>query len=111
MTIIATPAFGVLEKDVVIAHGGTDAPDAKEKDTAVNWLNENSAGTGPYRLTGWQRNQQIQMVANPNYWGGKPGFERVLIRHMSESAAQLLALKRGDIDVAFNLIPEQVATI
>ncbi len=30
---------------------------------------------------------------------------------MSESAAQLLALKRGDVDVAFNLIPEQVATL
>ena len=72
MTIIATPAFGVLEKEVVIAHGGTDAPDAKEKDKATDWLNENSAGTGPYRLTGWQRNQQIQMVKNPNYWKGTP---------------------------------------
>ena len=111
MTIIATPAFGVLEKEVVIAHGGTDAPDAKEKDKATEWLNENSAGTGPYRLTGWQRNQQIQMVKNPNYWRGTPGYERVLIRHMSESAAQLLAIQRGDVDVAFNLIPEQIATL
>ena len=111
MTIIATPAFGVLEKEVVIAHGGTDAPDAKEKDKATDWLNENSAGTGPYRLTGWQRNQQIQMVKNPNYWKGTPGYERVLIRHMSESAAQLLAIQRGDVDVAFNLIPEQIATL
>ena len=75
------------------------------------WLNENSAGTGPYRLTGWQRNQQIQMVKNPNYWKGTPGYERVLIRHMSESAAQLLAIQRGDVDVAFNLIPEQIATL
>ena len=111
MTIIATPAFGVLEKEAVIAHGGTDAPDAKEKDKATDWLNENSAGTGPYRLTGWQRNQQIQMVKNPNYWSGTPGYERVLIRHMSESAAQLLAIQRGDVDVAFNLIPEQIATL
>jgi peptide/nickel transport system substrate-binding protein len=111
MTIIATPAFGVLEKEEVIAHGGTDAPDAKEKDKATDWLNENSAGTGPYRLTGWQRNQQIQMVKNPNYWRGTPGYDRVLIRHMSESAAQLLAIQRGDVDVAFNLIPEQIATL
>ena len=95
----------------MIAHGGTDAPDAKEKDKATEWLNENSAGTGPYRLTGWQRNQQIQMVKNPNYWKGTPGYDRVLIRHMSESAAQLLAIQRGDVDVAFNLIPEQIATL
>ena len=30
---------------------------------------------------------------------------------MGDSATQLLAIKRGDIDAAFNLIPEQVATL
>jgi peptide/nickel transport system substrate-binding protein len=111
LTILAAPEFVVMEKAAVVPHGATDAPDAKDKDTATDWLNSNSAGTGPYRLTGWQRNQQIQMVQNPNYWRGKPGFDRVLIRHMSESAAQLLALQRGDIDVAFNLIPEQIESL
>lgn len=111
MTIIASPPFGILEKEQVVANGGTDAPDAKEKDKATEWLNQNSAGTGPFRITGWQRNQQIQMVKNPNYWRGAPGYDRVLIRHMSESAAQLLAIQRGDVDVAFNLIPEQIATL
>jgi peptide/nickel transport system substrate-binding protein len=111
LTIIAAPVFVVQEKALLAEHGGTDAPDAKTTDTATDWLNNNSAGTGPYRLTGWQRNQQIQMVKNPHYWGGTPGYDRVLIRHMSESAAQLLALQRGDIDVAFNLIPEQIATL
>lgn len=111
MTIIASPPFGVLEKEVVVANGGTDAADAKEKDKASDWLNQNSAGSGPYRITGWQRNQQIQMVRNPHHWRGAPGYDRVLIRHMSESAAQLLAIQRGDVDVAFNLIPEQIATL
>jgi peptide/nickel transport system substrate-binding protein len=111
LTIIAAPEFVVQEKALVEAHGGTDAPNAKDADKATDWLNSNSAGTGPYKLVGWQRNQQIQMVKNPHWWGGTPGYERVLIRHMSESAAQLLALQRGDIDVAFNLIPEQIATL
>jgi len=111
ISIIATPAFGIQEKALVVANGGTDAPDAKEKDKATEWLNNNSAGAGPYKLTGWQRNQQIQMVRNTNYYRGTPGYERVLIRHMSESAAQLLAIQRGDLDVAFNLIPEQLATL
>ncbi|HYZ34959.1 MAG TPA: ABC transporter substrate-binding protein [Crenalkalicoccus sp.] len=111
LTIIAAPEFVAMEKALVAEHGGTDAPDAKETDKATDWLNANSAGTGPYRLVGWQRNQQIQMVRNPNYWKGTPGYERVLIRHMGESAAQLLALQRGDIDVAFNLLPEQLDTL
>jgi peptide/nickel transport system substrate-binding protein len=50
-------------------------------------------------------------VRNEHYWRGKPAFERVIIRHISDGAAQLLAVRRGDIDAAFNLIPEQIATL
>lgn len=111
LTILAAPEFVAMERAVVIQQGGTDAANAKDADKATDWLNSNSVGTGPYRLVGWQRSQQIQMVRNPHYWGGTPGYERVLIRHMSESAAQLLAIQRGDIDVAFNLLPEQLETL
>ena len=50
-------------------------------------------------------------MRNEHYWGGKPPFERIVIRHISDGAAQLLAVRRGDIDAAFNLIPEQIAAL
>ena len=68
-------------------------------------------GHGAVPLNGWVRNSQIQLVANPNYWGGKPAFQRIVIRHFEDGAAQLLALRRGDIDVAFNLLPEQITSM
>src|SRR4051794_23001916 len=105
LNILCAPTFGILEKKVVEAQGGSMAPDAKEKDKATDWLNQNSAGTGPFRLVRWERNQQIQLVRNPNHWRGAPAYERVVIRHFSDSAAQLLAIRRGDIQAAFNLIP------
>ena len=111
LTILAAPAFSVQDSKLLKEHGATAAADAKETDKATEWLNENSAGAGPFVLKGWNRNQQIQLVRNPHYWGGEPAFERVVIRHMSESAAQLLAIQQGDIDIAFNLIPEQIATL
>ena len=108
---IASSTNGIMERKVVEAQGGTAGADSNTADKATAWLNDNSAGAGAYRLAGWQRNVQIQLVRNPHYWRGTPGFERILIRHMSESAAQLLAVQRGDVDAAFNLIPEQVATL
>ncbi|GGC48927.1 peptide ABC transporter substrate-binding protein [Siccirubricoccus deserti] len=111
LNILCAPSFGILEKKVVEAQGGSMADDAKEKDKATDWLNQNSAGTGPYRLVRWERNQQIQLARNPHHWRGAPAFERVVIRHFSDSAAQLLAVRRGDIQAAFNLIPEQIATL
>ena len=111
LTVLCGPNFGVLERKVVEAHGGTNAPNANTEDKATQWLDQNSAGAGPYTLVGWTRNAQIMLTRNPHYWRGPAHFEHVVLRHMGDSATQLLAIKRGDIDAAFNLIPEQVATL
>jgi len=111
LSIIAAPEFVVLERKVAEANGGTADKDAKTKDKLAAWINGNSCGTGAYRIAAWERNQQIQLVRNEHYWGGKLPFERVIIRHISDGAAQLLAIRRGDIDAAFNLIPEQINSL
>ncbi|MFO1303813.1 MAG: ABC transporter substrate-binding protein [Burkholderiales bacterium] len=111
LTILAAPSFVVTDRKVVAEHGGDATPESKAKDKATEWLNQNSAGTGPYQLKQWVRNSQIQLVANPNYWGGKPPFQRIVIRHFEDGSAQLLSLRRGDIDVAFNLLPEQITSL
>lgn len=111
LSIIAAPEFVVLERKVLEPQGATAAKDAKTADKATTWLNSNSCGTGAYRIAAWERNQQIQLVRNEHYWGGKPPFERIVIRHISDGAAQTLAVRRGDIDAAFNLIPEQIASL
>jgi peptide/nickel transport system substrate-binding protein len=51
------------------------------------------------------------LMANANSWRGKPGYQRIVIRHIPESGAQLLAIQRGDADVAFNLTPEQIKSL
>ena len=111
LTVLAAPGFPVLDRKLMEQHGGDGSTAAKQNDKASTWLNDNSAGTGAYRLVRWERNSQIQLVRNDYYWRGKLPFERVIIRHIGDSAAQLLAIRRGDIDIAFNLIPEQVATL
>ena len=108
--LVAVP-FAVLDSTVVKEHGGVSGPEAETKDAATEWLNQNSAGAGAYQLVSWTRNSEIVLERNPHYWRGTPAFEKVIVRHIGDSAAQLLALKRGDIDVAFNLTPEQLDTL
>ena len=53
------------------------------------WLKTaNSAGSGPFVLAKWEPKQSILLKRNDNYWGEKPGVERVFIQHSAESAAQ-----------------------
>lgn len=111
LSILTAPSCGIYEKKLAMANGATADANAKATDKAAQWFGTTSIGTGPYKLVSWERNVQVGMVRNPHYWNGTPGFERIVIRHISDGGAQLLALKRGDIDVAFNLTPEQLATL
>ena len=107
LDILAAPNFGIMDRKTVMEHGGT----TDENDKATEWLNTHTAGTGAYVVTGWARNSQIQLARNPNSWRGPSAYARVVIRHIPDSAAQLLAVQRGDVDVAFNLIPEQISSL
>ncbi|WP_291772796.1 ABC transporter substrate-binding protein [Castellaniella sp.] len=104
MDLLASPTWAIYERKVLEKHGGVGGAG----DKATDWLNGHSCGTGAYSVAAWERNVQIQLVQNPHYWRGKPGFQRIVIRHLPDSAAQLLAVERGDVDVAFNLLPEQI---
>ncbi len=105
---LVAPAFAIYSKKMVSANGGVSDESSKSADKATTWLNQNSAGTAAYRMASWERNTAVTLVRNPHWWGGKAPFERVIIRHIADGAAQLLALKRGDVDVAFNLTAEQL---
>ena len=101
LATLASPQFGVLEKAVIEVQGSS----------ATEWLNQRSAGSGPYVLSGWSRRQSVQLVASSAPWRGAAGFRRVTITHIAHPVAQLRAIQKGDIDVAFNLIPEQLAAL
>ena len=105
--ILPNPATGTLEEKVVAAHGGTDATNAATKDTAENWLNANSAGSGPYVLKSFSTTSQVVLGANPNYWGGKPAYSTVVLRNTATASVEKLDVQRGVNEIALDLDPSQ----
>lgn len=104
--IVTTPALGIVDKKVVMAHGGSDAPNASKTDKAEQFLDTTSAGSGPYVLTSFSTNNQITLTANPYYWGPKPKFQKVVLRNMS-AATQYLNVQRGADQIALDLSSQQ----
>jgi peptide/nickel transport system substrate-binding protein len=111
LTIFTSVTFAVLDAKTVMAQGGTSAKDAEKADKATTWLDTHSAGTGPYVLTGWTRNQEVILERNKSYWRAPAAFEKVVLRHIADGAAQVLAVRRGDIDAALNLSPDQLESL
>lgn len=104
-------SLGIMDSEEAKAHGATDAPDADKTDTAEQWLNDNSIGSGPYMLQRWEPKVETILVRNPNY-GGKPAaIGRVIFRTVSEAAAQKLALETGDLDIGLDISADQVPSL
>ncbi len=101
-------AFSIANDSEVIAAGGTDAADAAQTDTAQDFFDQNSAGTGPYVLESWTPQEETVLVRRPDYWGEAPYFDRVIIVNIPEAATQKVALESGEIDLATDLTPDQV---
>lgn len=102
-TIVTAPAMSILESAVVKEHGGTDAADADTTDTANDWLSQNSAGSGPFVLTGWSPETEITMVRNDNYWRGAAALSSVTLKNVNDATSALQLLERGDVDIYENV--------
>lgn len=104
--IVTNPALSVLNSEVVIDNGGT----TDDSDTAEEFLNGTSVGSGPYRLESFDLTSQVVLVPNEEYNGERPAqFERVVVRNVSEAATQLTNLRGGDSHLALDLSGDQAA--
>lgn len=108
LSIVAAPAMSIVDSVLVKGKGGTDAADADKTDKAKDWLDQNSAGSGPFILTQWTPKAEIVLEANPNYWKGKPALSKIIIKHSTDPTTSLQMLQRGDADLTDNLDPDLV---
>jgi peptide/nickel transport system substrate-binding protein len=111
LAILSGQNGAVIDAKLAKEHGASDSPTADKDDKAEEWLNQNSAGGGPFTLKGWIRSTGITLERNPNYWGTAPTVAKVEIRDVTSPATQKLQVENGDVDIALNLTPDLVATM
>src|ERR1700722_11604514 len=78
---------------------------------ARKFIENNSAGFGPYRLDQLQRGQQAVFKARDDYWQGKPAMDTVVFREVPTSATRASLLQGGAVDIAQYLQPLEYITV
>jgi peptide/nickel transport system substrate-binding protein len=63
------------------------------------WLATHAVGTGPFMLTEWVNGQRMVLDRNPDYWGGAPKVDRVVVQVVPDENTRVAGLKAGDLDV------------
>jgi peptide/nickel transport system substrate-binding protein len=87
------------------AEGGEDDPWARR------FIENNSAGFGPYEIRELVRGQQAVFQAREDYWGGKPAIDTVVMREVPTSAARVQLLRGGAVDIAQYLQPLEIISL
>ncbi len=69
-------------------------------------------GTGPFKFVEYAPKERIVVERNNDYWGPtKAQAAKITFRFYPDSNARTLALQAGDIDVAYNVPRDDVATL
>jgi len=58
-------------------------------------------GTGPWRLVETRLGISDTFAANPTYWGGKPAFDRLVVKVIPDPNTRAIALQTGEIDLVY----------
>jgi peptide/nickel transport system substrate-binding protein len=69
-------------------------------------------GSGPFQLAeGTAGGSTYRFVKNPDYWGGEPHVDEVVIRVFKNEDTMIQALIKGEIDFAEDISPLQVESL
>lgn len=74
----------------------------------ADWNRNPTVGVGPFLFKEWESGSHLTFQANPDFWMGKPKADQIFFRIVPDDAAQLAAIKAGDVDVGVFISPSDV---
>ena len=94
-------ARGALDGyEIVLPKHRLEGLDPKQYATWAFW--KRPVGSGPYRFARYVPQTMIQLDANPDYYRGKPRFERVVLKFTRAGMTELLS---GGVDIVLHANP------
>jgi len=82
-------------------YGGVVPEGYFDDEGARSRMNQESVGTGPYRLEEFQPNSYLTLVKNEDYWAeGVPHLDEITFLYLPNSASMLVALENERVDLA-----------
>ncbi len=104
---LSLPAFAIQSPTALEKYGADDVSGAEDAPQFEGtYWNQNSTGTGPYKLEKWDVGQQVVLVRNDDYWGEKAKIPRLIFRIIADNNARRQALENGSID-GYDLVAPQ----
>src|SRR5690242_16773332 len=111
-----TVVFTTKKPDPLLAarvafYGGQIVPKKYVEGVGGDEFNAKPVGTGPVRFVSWTKDDRLVLEANAGYFGGKPDFDRFIMRSIPETAPRIAALLKGEVDMITQLPPDHAERV
>ena len=70
-----------------------------EENLMTSSFNKNPIGTGSYKLKEFKVGSDIELIANENYFEGKPNIDKILYQFLPDPNTSFLYLKQKKLDI------------
>lgn len=94
-----------------LTHPAAGIVSKKYTSTNENILKTKPMGSGPFKFVEWKQGDYVKMVANEDYWGGAPNIKNLTMRIIPENAQRTIALELGEVDVSYDILPNDIKKI
>jgi peptide/nickel transport system substrate-binding protein len=74
-------------------------------------FNAKPISSGPFVLTAWNHGSSLEFAANPRYWRGKPGLDRITYRIVPNADTLFNALRTHEVDVFDSVTENQIGQL
>ena len=107
---LAAGVASIVDSEVVKQHE-TKTDKYPDGDMGLTWLTRNSAGSGSFILRQWEKNDRVILDANAEHFRNPPKSKRVVIKEIVEAASRRLQVEKGDLDIAWEMLPDQIVEL
>lgn len=119
--VLTSTMLSITDSKHVIELGGTDAeptgedaatsPEVQANEAARDAITNESCGSGPFTMSSWNRDSEIVIEVNPDYWGEAPKVQQIIWRNVNEANAQVQLVQTGEADISYSLPVDLVESV
>jgi ABC-type transport system substrate-binding protein len=109
---------GPFTRNLTMSPFAIASPAAIKKNVDDFW--QEPVGSGPYKFVEWEKDSQIRVEANDDWWGsslpanqgyGGPHTKQVVIKTIPDNTQRVAALTGNQLNAADGLVPDDVPSV
>lgn len=75
------------------------------------YVTANPVGTGAFKFVSWEKDKEVVLEANPDYFRGAPKIDRLIIKVIPNETTRVAALESGELDIISAVPNSQIARL